>query len=312
MLGIDRINDLRDCIETVLLEGVEGDLFEAGVWRGGGVILMRAMLAAYSDEERIVWAADSFRGHPPPSAKHDIGFDFHRQPSFRASLESVRGNVRRYGLSEDRIRYVDGWFEDTLSALEVHRIGVLQIGVDLFTATTTALGALYPRVSSGGFVLVDGYRSEELVRRAVDAFRARARYPRTADERSARPRALAPIMNILGINAYHGDASAALVIDGELVAAVEEERFTRVKHDTSFPHRLDPLLPRDERDSEPGDLDHFALSRNPRANLGRRVIHALKDRAGRKVATKRASNLRKILRAKTTLADGLGVPVSAL
>ena len=172
MLGFDRINDLRDCIETVLLEGVEGDLFEAGVWRGGGVILMRAMLAAYSDEERIVWAADSFRGPPPPSAKQDIGFDFHRQPSFRASLETVRGNVRRYGLSEDRIRYVDGWFEDTLPALEVHRIGVLQIGVDLFSATTTALRALYPRVSSGGFVLVDGYRSEDLVRRAVDAFRA--------------------------------------------------------------------------------------------------------------------------------------------
>lgn len=171
MLGIDRINDLRECIETVLLERVEGDLFEAGVWRGGGVILMRAMLEAYCDEERIVWAADSFRGPPPPSAKQDIGFDFHRQPSFRASLKSVRENVRRYGLSEDRIRYVEGWLEDTLSTLDVQKIGVLQIGVDLNTATTTALRALYPSVSSGGFVLVDGYRSEELVRSAVDAFR---------------------------------------------------------------------------------------------------------------------------------------------
>jgi carbamoyltransferase len=43
--------------------------------------------------------------------------------------------------------------------------------------------------------------------------------------------------SILGINAYHGDASAALIVDGNLVAAVEEERFTRIKHDTSFPHR---------------------------------------------------------------------------
>ena len=51
-------------------------------------------------------------------------------------------------------------------------------------------------------------------------------------------------MNILGINAYHGDASAALFVEGQLVAAVEEERFTRVKHDTSFPHQVDPLLPR--------------------------------------------------------------------
>ena len=50
-------------------------------------------------------------------------------------------------------------------------------------------------------------------------------------------------MNILGINAYHGDASAALVVDGQLVAAVEEERFTRVKHDTALPPPGDPLLP---------------------------------------------------------------------
>jgi carbamoyltransferase len=118
-------------------------------------------------------------------------------------------------------------------------------------------------------------------------------------------------MNVLGINAYHGDASAALVVDGELVAAVEEERLTRVKHDTSFPIRsirycLDLAGLRAE------DLDHFALSRNPRANLGRRLVHAIKDRAGRQVATARAASLRKILRAKHTLADGLGVSVPAI
>src|ERR671910_749052 len=118
-------------------------------------------------------------------------------------------------------------------------------------------------------------------------------------------------MNILGINAYHGDASAALIVDGNLVAAVEEERFTRIKHDTSFPHRsirycLETAALR------PEDIDHFALSRNPRANLGRRVVHALKDRAGRQVPAKRASNLRKILRAKATLAEGLGAPDFAL
>jgi carbamoyltransferase len=118
-------------------------------------------------------------------------------------------------------------------------------------------------------------------------------------------------MNILGINAYHGDASAALIVDGQLVAAVEEERFTRVKHDTSFPHRSIRFC-LDEAGLKPEDLDHFALSRNPRANLGKRFAHAVKDRAGRHIATKRAANLRKILRAKTTLAEGLGVPKSGL
>ena len=118
-------------------------------------------------------------------------------------------------------------------------------------------------------------------------------------------------MNILGINAYHGDASAALVVDGQLVAAVEEERFTRLKHDTAFPHQAVRFC-LDHWGIGPGDIDHIALSRDPFANLGMRVAHALKDKAGRQVATRRAGNLRKILAAKQTLADGLGVPVRAL
>ena len=68
-------------------------------------------------------------------------------------------------------------------------------------------------------------------------------------------------MNLLGINAYHGDASAALIIDGDLVAAVEEERFTRVKHDTSFPHRSIRYC-LETAGLRPADIDHFALSRN--------------------------------------------------
>jgi carbamoyltransferase len=97
-----------------------------------------------------------------------------------------------------------------------------------------------------------------------------------------------------------------LVVDGQLVAAVEEERFTRLKHDTSFPHRSIRYCLA-TAGLRPEDVDHFALSRNPRANLGKRVGHALNDRAGRQVATRRAANLRKILGAKRTLAQGLGV-----
>jgi carbamoyltransferase len=118
-------------------------------------------------------------------------------------------------------------------------------------------------------------------------------------------------VNILGINAYHGDASAALLIDGELVAAVEEERFSRVKHDTAFPHEAIRYC-LESAGMRPHDVDHIALSRDPFANLGKRVVHAVKDRAGRKVATRRASNLRKVLRAKQTFAEGVSVPIDRL
>ena len=114
-------------------------------------------------------------------------------------------------------------------------------------------------------------------------------------------------MNILGINAYHGDASAALFVDGQLVAAVEEERFTRVKHDTSFPHQairycLETRGHRDPRTS--------TTSRCP-ATRGRTSGSASPTRSRTGPAARsprrRVANLRKILRAKQTLADGLGV-----
>jgi carbamoyltransferase len=118
-------------------------------------------------------------------------------------------------------------------------------------------------------------------------------------------------MKILGINAYHGDASAALLVDGDLVAAVEEERFTRVKHDTSFPlQSIRYCL--GAANTSIDEIDHIALSRNPRANLGRRISFAVGSRAGRKMARDRGASLLKTLRAKATIADGLGVPPARL
>src|ERR1700746_1185400 len=75
---------------------------------------------------------------------------------------------------------------------------------------------------------------------------------------------------ILGINAYHGDASAALVMDGQLVAAVEEERFNRIKHWAGFPAESIRWCLR-EANLSPQQIDHVAISFNPRANFARRL-----------------------------------------
>ena len=72
MIGRKRLDHLQTCVETVLCEEVPGDLIETGVWRGGSVILMRGVLAAYADPKRRVWVADSFRGLPPPDGKWQI------------------------------------------------------------------------------------------------------------------------------------------------------------------------------------------------------------------------------------------------
>ena len=66
MIGMVRLNCIQECVETVLRDGIAGDLMEAGVWRGGATILMRGILAAHGVTDRRVWVADSFQGLPPP------------------------------------------------------------------------------------------------------------------------------------------------------------------------------------------------------------------------------------------------------
>lgn len=95
MIGLRRLQSLQDCIVDVLRKGVEGDLIEAGVWRGGATIFMRAALKAFGDTKRTVWVADSFAGLPPPSPDlypADAGASFHLYNNvLGVPLEEVKG-----------------------------------------------------------------------------------------------------------------------------------------------------------------------------------------------------------------------------
>ena len=83
---------------------------------------------------------------------------------------------------------------------------------------------------------------------------------------------------ILGLNAYHGDAAAALLIDGELVSAAEEERFNRVKHCAGFP-TLAAAWCLADAGLTVDDLDHVAVSRDPKANLGQKLLRTIRHGA---------------------------------
>ena len=111
---------------------------------------------------------------------------------------------------------------------------------------------------------------------------------------------------ILGINAYHGDAAAALVIDGELVAAAEEERFNRIKHCAGFPSQAARWCLEDAGLS-PADLDHVAVSRDPRANLGRKLMRTIRHGASARYLKQRLQNAAQIRDVGSALAEALGV-----
>jgi carbamoyltransferase len=116
-------------------------------------------------------------------------------------------------------------------------------------------------------------------------------------------------MLILGINAYHGDASAAILRNGELVAAVEEERFSRIKHVSGVPAAamraclaLAGVAAR--------EVDRFAVSRNPRAHLWRKALFAARHRPGLRLVGDRAANAAKMGGFAATLGSTLGLPIA--
>ncbi len=112
-------------------------------------------------------------------------------------------------------------------------------------------------------------------------------------------------MNILGLNAYHGDVSAALVRDGQLVAAVEEERYRRIKHVAGFPSQaMRACL--EMGGITPADVDVFAVSRDPRAHLLRKAWFLLRHRPKGTVSA-RARNMASLRALPATIADALGL-----
>lgn len=173
MIGVARLENLDCCLRQIAADAVPGDLIETGVWRGGATIYMRGFLAAHGIADRIVWVADSFAGLPVPSVRQDIGYDISaaREPILAISEEKVRALFARYGLLDDRVRFLKGWFRDTLPTAPIHQLALLRLDGDLYESTMDALLALYDKLSDGGFVIIDDYGALPPCRQAVDDFR---------------------------------------------------------------------------------------------------------------------------------------------
>jgi hypothetical protein len=175
MVGLARLGNVLDCTARALVDDVPGDLVETGVWRGGTAIFLRAILAALGDEHRRVWACDSFAGLPEADAERypiDVPMRLHEYSELEVGLDEVRANFARYGLLDERVVFTEGWFRDTLPSLPVQHIAVLRLDGDLYESTIDALVHLEPKVSPGGFVIVDDYNGIEACRQAVTDYRA--------------------------------------------------------------------------------------------------------------------------------------------
>lgn len=173
MIGMRRLKNVAYCVRQALQDAVPGDLVETGVWRGGSCILMRGILKAFGVLDRTVWLADSFAGLPKSTHPQDLHWDFERYAELAVSLEEVQANFRKYGLLDNQVRFLKGWFKDTLPTAPIERIAVLRLDGDLYESTWDAISALYPRLSVGGYLIVDDYGGIDSCRKAIHDYRDR-------------------------------------------------------------------------------------------------------------------------------------------
>ncbi len=173
MIGVKRLANVRFLAEQVITNRIPGDFMETGVWRGGACIMMRAVMVAHAAEDRCVWVADSFEGLPPPSPElypADAGEKFHEYKELSVSIEEVKENFKKYNLLDTQVSFLKGWFKDTLPHAAIETLALLRLDGDLYESTIIPLEALYDKVASGGYVIVDDYHVVNGCRQAVHDF----------------------------------------------------------------------------------------------------------------------------------------------
>lgn len=173
MIG-NRLDNLQFCIEDVLKNNIPGDMIETGVWRGGSCIFMRLILKKYRVKNKIVYVADSFEGLPKPDLikyPNDANDVHHVFDILKVSVEEVQNNFKVYGVLDDQVKFLKGWFKDTLKDPPFEKLSILRLDGDMYESTWDVLDNLYDKLSVGGYLIIDDY-ALSACHAAVDEFRA--------------------------------------------------------------------------------------------------------------------------------------------
>jgi len=175
MVGLKRMNNIEFCVNDTIKNNIPGDLIETGVWRGGSVIFMRALLKVANITDKTVWVADSFEGLPKPDEDKyvaDKGDDHFTYSNVLAiSQEQVKYNFEKYGLLDDQVKFLKGWFKDTLPTAPIDKLSVLRLDGDMYESTINALDSLYPKLSIGGYCIVDDFGAVPACKLAIMDYR---------------------------------------------------------------------------------------------------------------------------------------------
>lgn len=161
MIGQNKMDHLRKLCEDVIENKIPGDFIETGVWRGGACVFMAGILKYHSITDKKVWVADSFEGLPKPNAEKypkDAG-DMHYTMSgqLAISLDSVKENFKKFDLLTDQVQFLKGFFSETLPTAPIEKLSILRLDGDMYESTMDGLVNLYPKLSVGGYIIIDDW-----------------------------------------------------------------------------------------------------------------------------------------------------------
>ena len=174
MIGLKRLNNLHDSLDYVRENNIDGDFIETGVWRGGASIFITYYNKFYNMNRKI-FVADSFEGLPKPNIElypHDLGDTHHTVDFLKVSLEEVKSNFEKYGVLDENVIFLKGWFNETLKENEeILKLSILRFDGDMYGSTIDVLNNLYDKVNKDGVIIIDDYCLPNCVK-AVSDFRS--------------------------------------------------------------------------------------------------------------------------------------------
>ncbi len=159
LLQWNGLEHLEKCIVDTVRNNVEGDFIETGVWRGGAVILAKLIYDEMGINRKI-FAADSFEGLPKPDPEKyplDKNDKHYMDEMLKVSMEQVQDNFRLFKCLDDNVIFLKGWFKDTLPVAKIDKLSILRLDGDMYESTWDGLTNLYPKLSNGGYCIIDDY-----------------------------------------------------------------------------------------------------------------------------------------------------------
>ncbi len=183
--SIERIYALKSAITYIIKNKIKGDFVECGVWKGGSCMLMAKTLVNEGEKERKIWMYDTFDGMTEPTdddceiETNVSGSDLLKNTPKNtdkfnmwayAPLEMVKKNMKKTMFPEERIHFIEGKVENTLSKVKPQNIALLRLDTDWYESTKCELEQLYPLLSIGGVLIVDDYGHFSGAKKAVDEY----------------------------------------------------------------------------------------------------------------------------------------------